>query len=81
MSTSHDPHPIDVAAASYEIRFDQLTRSGRARAFPCDVHGTLASIAMTPQLQDNYCDAMARVGYDFAYPCVVPCGTAWPTAR
>ena len=81
MPTSHESYPDAVAVLGYELRFEQLTRSGRARAFPCDAKGALACRAMTPRLRWSFHDAVARVGQDYAYPCIVPSTAAWPVAN
>ena len=52
---------------TYEIRFQPLFR-GAGLCFPCDEQGHVELDALSDQARENYLDARAVVGMEYAYP-------------
>lgn len=55
----------------YEVRFESLFQPGRALAFPCDAHGSVALDRLNERALNNYLYARALVGRDYAAPVVL----------
>jgi hypothetical protein len=60
----------------YELRFCSLFHTGRAMSFPCDAAGRVDLNALSARGLSNYLFARAVVGREYAFPQVLPAGTA-----
>ena len=56
----------------YEIRFRSLFQEGRGLSFPCDAEGHVQLDELTDAARNNYLDARALVGREYATPAVQP---------
>ena len=72
MHTQPAPLASTVANTSFELRFESLSHSGRALAFPCDARGCVDLDGLSDRARRNYLYARAVVGREFANPSVVP---------
>lgn len=70
-SIDNGPRPTGRPLA-FQLRFESLFDAGRALAFPCDDHGTVALDSLSERARRNYLYARAVVGREFATPTVVP---------
>ena len=55
----------------YELRFQSLFHTGRARSFPCDSHGEVLWEALSERARHALAEVEAAVGRDFATPAVM----------
>ena len=62
---------MNASTASYELRFQSLTDSGRACGFPCDAAGHVDIDALGQRARLNYFYARTVIGREFARPAVV----------
>ena len=60
-------------ARRYEIRYQPLSKEGRALSFPCDEKGHVQLDALSDRARNSYLYARAVVGREFARPAVTPC--------
>jgi len=63
---------IDPACAAlrFELRFEPLTHTRPALAFPCDARGVVDLDVMGPRARNSYLAARALLGHDYLYPVV-----------
>lgn len=54
----------------YELRFESLFHSGRARSFPCDANGEVLLDGLSESARCSYADTEAAVGREYATPAV-----------
>lgn len=57
----------------YEIRYQPLSKHGRALSFPCDEKGHVHLDALSEHARNSYLYARAVVGREYAHPAVLPC--------
>jgi hypothetical protein len=60
-------------AKRYEIRYQPLSKEGRALSFPCDEKGHVQMDALSEHARNSYLYARAVVGREYARPAVLPC--------
>lgn len=71
-ATSFSPPPH-----SFEVRFADLYRPGRALSFPCDRAGHVDMDALSERARENYLFARAMVGRENALPCICQRESPW----
>jgi hypothetical protein len=59
-----------IDRAQYELRFQSLSDTGRALAFPCDATGRVDMDALGSLALNDYLYARTVVGREFRRPCV-----------
>jgi len=62
-----------IDRAHYELRFQSLSDTGRALAFPCDAVGRVDMDALGSLALNDYLYARTVVGREFLRPCVRMC--------
>ena len=62
-----NPQPL-----RYELRFEPLSRQGRAYAFACDGDGRVDLDGMSDRTRNNYLFARSLIGRDVSRPRVQP---------
>lgn len=63
------------AQMQFELRFQSLTGTGPAYAFPCDDHGRVDMDRLSDRQRTQYLFARGSVGYALAAPTVCHCST------
>lgn len=64
-------NPNESVSRRYELRFQSLFHSGRARSFPCDERGSVLWDTLSDRARQSLVDAKAAVGREFAMPAVL----------
>ncbi len=76
MSSLHTTDSYAPASVErrYELRFQSLYHSGRARSFPCDATGSILWDTLSERARSSLADVQAAVGREFGSPSVMDCG-------
>ncbi len=59
-----------ILSTTFELRFESLSHSGRAYAFPCDAAGNVDLDLLSETLRESYLFARGAVGFELRNPVV-----------